>query len=393
MKFPKFHPILSLLRKVGNIKIKYPYLTSILTIFLVIIGLFVFYHSKQRKDILSVYSHLDQNPKPITRELPSKDDQEYIRILAIEGGGVYGLLPAHVLKYIEDRAKKPIAELFDVVMGTSTGALLSVLFNVPGEEGQVKYSASEILDIYNEDGKWIFYSPWYHRILTLNGLLGPKYMTAERYRIFEKYLGNLYFDQLLNNVIIPAYGVDQQSPLLFINWKEQGMDDVNFAVSDLLMGAVSPPGFFPSVVFGSRQNKYVLADGALFANNPSLAAVLIAMKNYPNKKYILVSLGTGELKSDKKKPDEVIDWGDIQWGAEIIPVLLDSSMKFDNVLLEKAFPFPVEVFRFNKKISGLKKVIDDITPENLKRLNFEGESIVKKNKKRLNALIPKLKRP
>lgn len=393
MKFPVFTHFVSFLRKIGNIKIKYPYLTSIMMTFLVVIGTFAFYHHQQKSDILSVYSQLDQSPNPISRDLSPKADQEYIRILAIDGGGVYGLLPAHVLKYVEEKAQKPITELFDVVMGTSTGALLSVLLTVPGKENQPKYSARDVIDIYNEDGKWIFYSPWYHRILTLNGWIGPKYMTKERSRIFHKYLGNLYFDQLMNNVVIPAYGVNEREPLLFINWKEKSMEDINFAVSDLLMGAVSPPGFFPSVVFGSRQDRFVLADGAIFVNNPALAATLIAMKVYPNKKYILVSLGTGETKIEPQKADAVIDWGDIQWGEEIVPVFMQSSMKFDNVLLEKAFPFPVEVFRFNKEISGFKRAIDDIAPSNLDRLNKEGESIVRKNKKRLNALIPRLKRP
>lgn len=373
--------------------IKYPYLTTITISFLIIVGVYVYYPFQQRNAILSVYSHLDQNPRPMERRLPPKDDQEYIRILAIDGGGVYGLLPAHILKYIEQKSGKPISELFDVIMGTSTGALLSVLLTVPGKDNKPKYSAQNAIDIYRKDGKRIFYNPWYHRILTLNGLLGPKYMTTERYEVFKTYLGGTYFDQLLNNMIIPAYGVKEHSPLLFVNWKQQGLLDINFSISDLLMGAASPPGYFPSVVFGSEKNRFVLVDGGLFANNPSLAATLIAMKVYPKKKYLLVSLGTGKVKGEYIPAGKQVGWGDLQWSEEILSVLLDSGMKFDNLLLNQAFPFPVDVYYFNTEISGFKKILDDISPVNLLRLNKEGQKLVKTNHKRLDELVPKLLRP
>ena len=221
------------LKNVHKPFIKYPYLTSLALSFLIILGIFIYYPIQQRKSILSVYAQLEQNPRPMERKLPSKDSQEYIRILAIDGGGVYGLLPAHVLKYIEKESKKPIAELFDVIMGTSTGALLSVLLTVPDENNKPKYTAANAIDIYRKDGKRIFYNPWYHRILTLNGILGPKYMTTERYGVFKKYLGDIYFDQLINNMIIPAYGVREHSPLLFVNWKQSGLLDINFAAPEL----------------------------------------------------------------------------------------------------------------------------------------------------------------
>ncbi len=45
-------------------------------------------------------------------------------ILAIDGGGVRGLIPAMILQEIEKRTNMPISELFDVVAGTSTGEMV-----------------------------------------------------------------------------------------------------------------------------------------------------------------------------------------------------------------------------------------------------------------------------
>jgi hypothetical protein len=92
---------------------RYPSLTAWVLLFLIIFGPFFVYHYEQRTAILEVYAHLDQKPKPMKRVLPSKEGQEYIRILAIEGGGIYGILPAHVGAYLEAKSGKPISELFD----------------------------------------------------------------------------------------------------------------------------------------------------------------------------------------------------------------------------------------------------------------------------------------
>ena len=42
-------------------------------------------------------------------------------VLSIDGGGIRGIIPALVLDYLERQANKPIAELFDLSVGTSSG--------------------------------------------------------------------------------------------------------------------------------------------------------------------------------------------------------------------------------------------------------------------------------
>ena len=48
------------------------------------------------------------------------------RVLSIDGGGVRGLVPALVLAEVERRTGRPIYEHFDLVVGTSTGAILAL---------------------------------------------------------------------------------------------------------------------------------------------------------------------------------------------------------------------------------------------------------------------------
>jgi Patatin-like phospholipase len=43
------------------------------------------------------------------------------KILAIDGGGIRGILPAMILAELERRAQQPVGALFDLLAGTSTG--------------------------------------------------------------------------------------------------------------------------------------------------------------------------------------------------------------------------------------------------------------------------------
>lgn len=49
-----------------------------------------------------------------------------VRILCMDGGGMKGLVMVAMLKELEARAGRPIAELFDLIAGTSTGGMLGV---------------------------------------------------------------------------------------------------------------------------------------------------------------------------------------------------------------------------------------------------------------------------
>lgn len=371
---------------------RYPYLTSIFFVLLFIIGPFIFYYYEQKIEIFSVYSKLAQVPKPQDRVLPQKNEQEYIRILSICGGGIRGIIPAHVLKYLEQTSKKPIAELFDVIVGTSTGAVASVVLTLPGIDNRPRYSTQDLIDFYNKEGKKIFYNPWYHRLLTLDGLIGPKYMTSSRYEVLKKYIGSAYNDQLLNNIVIPTYAIEEEKPVLFFNWQSTKAEDANYAVVDLLMSAISPPGLFPSVVFGDKGKRFVLVDGAVYANNPELAASLIAMSLYPNKKYILVSLGTGS--TDAILPSlNTVDWGLFQWSKNIISLLVNSNMKFNEFILQKLFPFPLAIYHFDTKLGGYDVSLDNVSQKNIRKLNKKGKSLVSKSKEELDALVPRLLHP
>ena len=73
-------------------------------------------------------------------------------ILSISGGGIRGVIPAMFLHELFKRTGKHPTEIFDMFIGTSTGAIISLLYNSP-----VKYSTEDVVDFYlGADAKKIF---------------------------------------------------------------------------------------------------------------------------------------------------------------------------------------------------------------------------------------------
>src|SRR3954471_11307345 len=78
------------------------------------------------------------------------------RLLTLDGGGIRGIFTAMVLAEIERRSAKPVSQLFDVLAGTSTGGILALGLTLKNAAGQPRYSAAELVELYENDGPRIF---------------------------------------------------------------------------------------------------------------------------------------------------------------------------------------------------------------------------------------------
>ncbi len=56
-----------------------------------------------------------------------------IKVLSIDGGGIRGIVPAVILSELERVTQQPIAKLFDLIAGTSSGGILALGLVKAGE--------------------------------------------------------------------------------------------------------------------------------------------------------------------------------------------------------------------------------------------------------------------
>ena len=103
-----------------------------------------------------VVSPVSLSIKRLTSMLGMHDPPRHpggVRVLSLDGGGMKGLATIRLLRGIENAAKRPLRELFDLVIGTSTGALLAVALMVKG------MSLDECEAVYKEVGNKVFRNP------------------------------------------------------------------------------------------------------------------------------------------------------------------------------------------------------------------------------------------
>src|ERR1700728_2338207 len=101
-----------------------------------------------------------------------------IKILSIDGGGIRGIIPAMVLAEIEKRTQRPIACLFDLIAGTSTGGILALGLSIPKTSPGPLYAASQLFEMFEREGSRIFSSRLLHRAAAFGNLRRAKYTAA-----------------------------------------------------------------------------------------------------------------------------------------------------------------------------------------------------------------------
>src|ERR1700761_6114597 len=94
-----------------------------------------------------------------------------INVLAIDGGGIRGIIPATILSILEARLQRPLWQVFDLIVGTSTGGIIAAAIGAGAKQGDA-YRPVELADLYVREGPTIFHSNF---LTPAEQILGPKY--------------------------------------------------------------------------------------------------------------------------------------------------------------------------------------------------------------------------
>ncbi|HEV2770322.1 MAG TPA: patatin-like phospholipase family protein [Solirubrobacteraceae bacterium] len=305
-------------------------------------------------------------------------------ILSIDGGGIRGIIPATVLAELERRTGRRIAELFDLIAGTSTGGILAVALTVPGEGGIPRWRAEELIGLYVEQGPEIFARTLGRTIASGLGLLDERYDDAALEAALDRYVGDARLSELATDVLVTAYDTEARRPFLFASHVvAEGEPAWDHRARDAARATAAAPTYFEPLALSARGERFCLVDGAVFANNPALSAYAEARRIAPERPVRIVSLGTGSLNRPYRC-DAVRGWGVVEWIRPLIDVVFDGQSaavagQLDQLLGDDHHRFQIELI-------GAKDELDDVSPENLAALGERGRSLVEGDAGRLDAV-------
>ena len=293
-----------------------------------------------------------------------------MRVLAIDGGGIRGLIPALVLAEIERRTGRRIATLVDLVAGTSTGGILACALAKPDP-----LPADEIAGIYEQEGPRIFDRSLLKTITSVDGNLDERYDDKGLMAALRRYLGDAKLGDATVPLLITAYDIEARQAIVL-----RRAADAAVTMVEAARATSAAPTYFEPIRVAGR----ALIDGGVFAINPAMTAYAEVADEPVD---VLASLGTGE-HTRRLALDDVKGWGRLEWAEPIIDVVFDGSADaVDDQLSRLAGDRYV---RLQTRLDEASDDLDDASASNLAALRREAERLIAARDADIDALCAAL---
>ena len=328
------------------------------------------------------------------------------KILALDGGGIRGMMTVEILAGIEEMLRNALgredfvlADYFDYVAGTSTGAIIATCISLG-------MPVAKIREFYIGSGKEMFDKAFI--------------LKRFRYKYEDEKLSDMLRDVVGSDT---TFGSDKLKTLLLIVMRNATTDspwplsnnprakyndtsrkdcNLNIPLWQLVRASTAAPVYFPPEVIKLGEREFIFVDGGVTTyNNPAFMAFLMATLEPYNMqwptgedKMLIVSVGTGTnaKANENLVPDEM----NLFYNAASIPSALMFAALNEQDFLCRAFgkclsgdlidrevesmigkkgPLPEKLFtymRYNAELTaeGLAALgLADINPENVQKLD------------------------
>ena len=309
-----------------------------------------------------------------------------IKVLAVDGGGIRGIIPAVLLSEIQKRLSRDLCQTFDLIAGTSTGGIIALGLGTLCNNGK-PYTPDQLLNLYLQNGSAIFQKSW---LTPLRQLLFPKYPPDGLQKTLTRFFQSTEFCTAQTPLLISSYNLQKQMPFFFKSHLIASRPDYNWKVVDIARATSAAPTYFPPFHLTRGADDFALVDGGVFVNNPSMAAFVEARLLYPDAaRVVVVSVGTGD-RQDGITFAQANKWGLIGWAKQIVPVLMDSvseAVDFELTTLP-------ECTYYRLQVSGLPLAagqMDNVSPDNLLTLQTLAKNYLAANSSQFDQVCAELK--
>ena len=219
------------------------------------------------------------------------NEKRLFRILSLDGGGAKGVYTLGVLKEVEALCGRPLSEVFDLVYGTSTGAIIAALIAQGRTVPEIEKLYFEIIpDIMSKKTRRGRSAALKKQAAAIFG--------SEDFSKFKTHIG----------LVCTNHGFER--PMIFKNSKQQAHGrEATFkpgfgcTIADAVVASCAAFPFFDVVtVKTENQGEQLLMDGGYVANNPTLFALADARHAFKKEadEIAVLSVGVGSYNEPKR---------------------------------------------------------------------------------------------
>jgi patatin-like phospholipase/acyl hydrolase len=239
------------------------------------------------------------------------------QVLAIDGGGVRGIFAAALLAGLEDDLGRPVRELFDLVVGTSTGGIIALGLGAG-------LTPAEILDFYVSEKDQIFPNRlgWRRIRHPFAAKYGPQRLQAAVQRVF----GDTLLGESRVPLVIPSYNLGENDVYLFKTPHHDRLKrDHKVPMWQVAMATTAAPTYFPAFRLPGEHVR--LVDGGVWANNPAMVGVTEAVSMFGCSLENIRLLSVGTTMNMRTRRRQLDNAGLLRWisSPTVVDVLLNGQ--------------------------------------------------------------------
>jgi predicted acylesterase/phospholipase RssA len=306
----------------------------------------------------------DEYVIPRSKPLPGNSG---LRILSLDAGGFRGALQLAILERIESLVNIPIYDLFDVIVGSGVGGVVSMLL------GLKHFDVSKTADAVETIRDNVFQVPFLERVFGrkfYEAVFGAPYKSSELDAVLQVLLNdqeNLFqhiAEAAPPKVIAVCSDVKEGcKPYYFTNFPDGSSRSTNcfWKLWTASRASLSSPSYFDAL---SKDGK-LLVDGSLAAANPAKKALEQSIRLWDHEAQVdcFVSLGVGFDEEPPKKSEAFV-----RYENQIINLSEEAEAVHEQ--MKTLLPEDEAYFRFNPKLKlpKSKKIIDTTSKKDLEKL-------------------------
>jgi patatin-like phospholipase/acyl hydrolase len=303
------------------------------------------------------------------------------RVLSIDGGGIRGIIPALVLANLEKTTGASVSDLFDLIVGTSTGGILALGLSLQDGEGRPLLPAKRMVALYERHGAEIFEQSLWRKLRTVGGIVEEAYSHKALEAVLEYYFGDRTLVECGVPAMVTSYDIQNRRTVFMKSWHP---DHAALRCSEAARATSAAPTYFEPANLQWADENRTLIDGGVYMNSPAVSAYAEARKLFPDEPIAMLSLGTGELTRPIPY-EEARTWGSALWVMSLLDCMFDG--------VSKAADHQMRLFlgehylRLQTPLHYASDDMDDASRGNIRNLKQTARELIARESKKLQGFL------